>query len=90
MDIKYGEHNHKTVFYDGKPTPFDYYTIRDVVGSDQEELAHFIKLQQEHKGSRNFTFERKVTDKGTRYIIKTWMEWYGTWWNRDILLLRQR
>lgn len=72
--IKYGQKTVRTTYYDGRPTTTEEYTSREMVNTDSEELAQFIKLQQEHKNATHLVFERKITDKGARYVIKTWGE----------------
>ena len=74
MNIKYGQKIVETTYYDGHPTTIERYVSREKAGSDSDELAHFIKLQQEHKASKRLVFERQITDKGVRYVIKTWVD----------------
>ena len=71
-NIKYGREILETTFYDSKPSSKRRLEVRDTVLNDSEELAHFIKMQQEHKDCKHMTFERKITDKGVRYIVKSW------------------
>jgi hypothetical protein len=72
MNIKYGQKLVETTYYDSKPTTIERYISREEVTSDSEELAMFIKLQQENKGCKHIKFERDISSKGKRYVIKTW------------------
>lgn len=74
MNIKYGQKIVETTYYDSKPSTIERYVSREPVNSDSEELAMFIKLQQEHKNSKRFSFERQISEKGARYVIKTWVD----------------
>lgn len=75
MNIKFGKHTTETVYNDGKPVlETELFNISEVVNSDSEELAQFINFQKEHKNTKRLTFERKINDKGVRYVIKTWVD----------------
>lgn len=74
MNMRFGRKIVETTYYDGRPTTIERWESREKVTSDSEELAQFIKLQQDHKASKRMSFEREVTDKGTRYVVKTWVD----------------
>ncbi len=75
MTIEYGEENFSKTWYEGKVvSEMHSYTVRQKIATDQEELAAFIQFQRESKGNPHFSFKRETNNKGTRYIVREYID----------------
>lgn len=77
MEIKYGKRIKTTTFINGdaREEP-ERIILRDMVTSDAEELAYFIRFQKESKGSKEASFKRELSKSASgntnRYVVREW------------------